>query len=85
MPKSKRASRRRPRDAPQVYQPRVEPVLHALSNALIGCQMLVRFMSAQQGPDWKESDKLLDAAETDFAKARAWLDKRHKKGGHYHA
>ena len=78
MPKSKRASRRRTPDTPQVYQPRVEPALHALSNALVGCQMLVRFMTAQQGPDWKESDNLLDAAETDFSTAQAWLDKRHK-------
>ena len=85
MPKSKRASHRRTSDAPQLYEPRVEPVLHALSNALVGCQMLVRYMTAQQGPDWKESGNVLEAADADFAKARSWLDKRHKKGGHYHA
>ena len=83
MPKSKRASRRRPCDAPQLYEPRVEPALHVLSNALVGCQMLVCFMSAQQGPDWHESGNLLDAAEADFAKARAWLHKRHKNGGRH--
>ena len=77
MSKSKRASRRRTRDTPQYYEPRVEVVLLALADALVGCQMLVRFMTAQQGPDWRELDKLIDAAESDFAKAQTWLRKRH--------
>ena len=83
MPKSKHASRHGTRDEPQVYQPRVEPALHALSNALVGCQMLDRFMSAQRRPDWRNSENLLDAADADFARARAWLDKRHKEGGRH--
>ncbi|MEI6233994.1 MAG: hypothetical protein WCT04_13140 [Planctomycetota bacterium] len=80
MPKSKRASRRSTRDAPQLYEPRVEVALLALADALVGCQMLIRFMTAQQGPDWRESDNLLDAAESDFTKAQEWLRKRRKKG-----
>ncbi len=85
MSKLKRASRRTTRDAPQFYEPRVEVALLALADALVGCQMLVRFMTAQQGPDWAESASLIDAAEADFAKAGAWLDKRQKKGVHHHA
>ena len=80
MPKSKRASRRSTRDAPQLYEPRVEVALLALADAMVGCQMLVRFMTAQQGPDWKESDNLIDAAEADFAKAQKWLGKRRRRG-----
>ncbi|MEI6236385.1 MAG: hypothetical protein WCT04_25295 [Planctomycetota bacterium] len=83
MSKLKRVSRLRTRDAPQFYQPRVEAALHALANALVGCQMLVRYMSAQQGPDWRELDNLLNAADADFKKAKQWLDKRHKRGGHH--
>ena len=80
MLKSKRASRRRTRDAPQFYEPRVEAALLALADALVGCQMLVKYLTAQQGPDWRDLDNLLDAAESDFSKAQAWLDKRNKKG-----
>jgi len=80
MPRLKRASRRSTRDAPQLYEPRVEVALLALADALVGCQMLIRFMTAQQGPDWRESDNLLDAAESDFTKAQEWLRKRRKKG-----
>ena len=81
MPKLKRASRRQTRDAPQSYEPRVEVVLFALADALVGCQMLVRFLTAQQGADWAAMNKLLDAAGSDFEKSKVWLDKRHKTGG----
>jgi len=80
MPKSKRASRRLPRDAPQFYQPRVECALLALKDALVGCQMLVKYMSEQQGTDWREMGPMLDAADSDFEKARGWLRGRKTKG-----
>ena len=80
MPKLKRASRSQTRDAPQFYQPRVECALLALRDALVGCQMLVRFMSEQQGADWRDVGPMLDAADADFVKARTWLNKRKRKG-----
>ena len=80
MPKLKRAWRSQTRDAPQFYQPRVECALLALKSALTGSQMLVKFMTEQQGADWRDVSLMLDAADADFVKARTWLDKRHKKG-----
>ena len=80
MPRLKRASRRSTRDAPQLYEPRVEVALLALADALVGCQMLIRFMTAQQGPDWAESNNLIDAAASDLSKAQKWLGKRRMKG-----
>ena len=65
---------------PQFYEPRVEVALLALKDALVGCQMLVTYMTEQQGADWREVGPMLDAADADFAKARAWLGKRHLKG-----
>jgi len=68
---------------PQFFEPRVERALLALKDALIGCQMLVKFMTEQQGTDWHAVGPMLDAADADFAKARTWLDKRHTKGGRH--
>lgn len=68
MPKLKRASRRHARDAPQFFQPRVACALMALRNALVGCQMLTKFMTEQQGVDWHDVGPMLDAADADFCK-----------------
>ncbi len=66
------------------YQPRVELALHALRNALVGCAMLVRFMTARsKGRTGRNWTILLDAADADFKKAKQWLDKRHKRGGRH--
>ena len=80
MPKLKRASRSQTRDAPQFFQPRVEIALMTLKHALTGCQMLAKFMTEQQGADWRDVGPMLDAADADFVKARTWLNKRKRKG-----
>ncbi len=81
MSKLKRASPRRTRDAPQFFQPRVECALLALKDALTGCQMIAKYMTEQQGADWRDVGPMLDAADADFAKARMWLRKRSRKEG----
>ena len=58
----------------QVYVPRTEVSLEALRHALSGCQMLVKFLLEEEGPDAPTFD-MLDAAEADFDKARLWLKK----------
>jgi hypothetical protein len=81
MPKLKRESGSRKSDKPQYYEPRVECALFALRDALTGCQTIVRYMAEQEGVDWRDVGPMLDAADSDFAKARAWLRKRRQESG----
>jgi hypothetical protein len=62
-------------EQPQHYEHRTECGIEALGHAVNGCQMLARFLSDQQSPDWRDIYRLLDAATHDLNNAVRWTRK----------
>ena len=64
---------RRPPVAPQEYQHRVKVALKALASGVAATQILVLYLTEQQGTEWRHLSHLLRAADQDFSRAQRWL------------
>lgn len=64
---------RRPPPEPQYYEHRVEVALKALAASVAATQILVLYLTEQQGTEWDRLNHLLRAADQDFSRAQRWL------------
>ena len=58
---------------PQEYEHRVAVAIESIDAALAGAQLLVSYLSAQQGPEWRDQQPKVVQARKEFQRARKWL------------
>jgi hypothetical protein len=58
---------------PQEYEHRIGCAIESLAAVAAGTQVLVAYLSAQQGPEWRDQQPKVVKVRKEFQRARTWL------------